>query len=103
VTAPHTERRDRTCVPIGDTRRKPELLPLAAYVGVHLGCPGHRVELRAAARARGVELVGFGPNVQTGTVVLSVETPTPENEPTLDTMFGAANITITKGQPAEFT
>lgn len=55
-----------------------------------------------AVRARGVDLVGFGPSVQTGTVTLRVENPTPQDTAILDTMFGAGNITITTGHPATF-
>lgn len=56
-----------------------------------------------AVRAQGVQLVGFGPSVQTGTVTLEVENPTSKSAAVLDTMFGADNITITKGYPAEFS
>jgi hypothetical protein len=55
-----------------------------------------------AVTAQGVELVGFGPSVQTGTVTLQVENPTPRSVAILDTMFGAGNITVTQGYPLTF-
>jgi hypothetical protein len=55
-----------------------------------------------AVTTQGVELVGFGPSVHTGTVTLQVENPTPKSVAILDAMFGAGNITITQGYPATF-
>ncbi len=55
-----------------------------------------------AVTAQGVKLVGFGPSVQTGTVTLRVENPTPRSVAILDTMFGAGNITVTQGYPLTF-
>jgi len=57
-----------------------------------------------AVTAQGVQLNGFGPSIQTGTLTLRVEDPTtPRTAAVLDTMFGAGNISITKGTPAKFT
>lgn len=56
-----------------------------------------------AVTARGVELVGFGPSVRTGTLTLRVENPSPQSAAVLDALFGAGNITITQGYPGTFT